>query len=127
MISFLFYLLSNLYFAIILFESGGWSAALFSFVFGAVHSALFFCFSSGNSIPRMSANAFKASYSVLPFSASRFKKRCISSFVISSICSPFSPFEVLPSFASLDNTIINYFWFIVNAFFKLFLVYLPHI
>lgn len=47
------------------------------------HSA--FCFNSGNCIPKISANALRASYSVLPFSASRSKKRCISSLVIPSM------------------------------------------
>ena len=36
----------------------------------------------GNLMPNISANAFKAPSSVFPFSASRFKNLCISSFVM---------------------------------------------
>ena len=46
------------------------------------YSLFTFGFSVGNWMPKISARAFKASYSVFPFSASRFRNRCISSFVI---------------------------------------------
>ena len=65
-----------------------------------IYSASLFSF--GNSISKISTNAFNASYSELPFSASLLRNLCISSVVIVSIFFSFLAFALLPS----DNIVI---------------------